>query len=36
LRKPSNYISLIIEVSIKEVNTDITIRSIKKDSDEKK
>jgi len=34
--KPSNHISLIIEISIGEVNTDINIWSIKKDSKEKK
>jgi len=36
LQKPSDYISLIIEVGKKEVNIDIAIRSIKKNSDEKK
>jgi len=34
--KPLDYISLIIEVEIKEVNVDITIWSIKKDSDDEK
>jgi len=36
IRKPSDHISLIIEISIGEVNTDINIWSIKKDSKEKK
>jgi len=36
LQKPLDHVSLIIEVGIKKVNTDITIRSIKKDSNEEK
>jgi len=36
IRKPSNHVPLIIEISIGEVNTDINIRSIKKDSKEEK
>ena len=31
-----DHVSLIIEVEIKEVNIDVTIWSIKKDSDDKK
>jgi len=36
IRKPSDHISLIIEIGIGEVNTDINIWSIKKDSKEEK
>ena len=36
MQKPSDHISLIIEMGKKEVNIDIAIRSIKKNSDEKK
>ena len=36
IHKPSDHVSLIIEISIGEVNTDINIWSIKKDSEEKK
>ena len=34
--KPSDHVLLIIEIGIGEINTDINIWSIKKDSDEKK
>ena len=34
--KPSDYILLIMEIGIREINTDINIWSIKKDSKEKK
>jgi len=34
--KPSNYVPLIIEIGIGEVNTDINIWSIKKDSEKEK
>jgi len=34
--KPSNHIPLIIEIGIGEINTDVNIWSIKKDSKEEK
>jgi len=36
IRKPSDHIPLIIEISIGDVNTNINIWSIKKDSEEEK
>jgi len=36
LHKPSNYVPLIIKIGIGEINTDINIWSIKKDSKEEK
>jgi len=36
IHKPSNHIPLIIEIGIGEINTDINIWSIKKDSEEEK
>ena len=36
MQKPSDYVPLIIEVEIKKVNIDITIQSIKKNSNDTK
>jgi len=36
MQKPSDYVPLIIEVGIKKVNIDITIQSIKKNSNDTK
>jgi len=36
LHKPSNHVPLIIKIGIGEINTNINIWSIKKDSEEKK
>jgi len=36
MQKPLDYVSLIIEVGIKKVNIDITIQSIKKNSNDTK
>jgi len=36
IHKPSDHISLIIEVSIMETNINLSIRSIRKDSDKEK
>jgi len=36
IHKPSDHVPLIIEIGIRDVNTDINIWSIKKDSEEEK
>jgi len=36
IHKPSDHVPLIIKIGIREINTDINIWSIKKDSEEEK
>jgi len=36
IHKPSDHIPLIIEIGIREINTNINIWSIKKDNEEEK